>query len=164
VPILTSHTIKEAAGKEKVEKATIVRLDDKFKQIKGTEQKIDVDVICLAVGLSPLAELAWIAGCKFADVPELGGYLPIHNEDMETTKAGIYVAGDLAGIEEASTAIEEGRLAGIAIAESLGYIDETQAKEKKQVILSRSEQLREGPFGVSRKKAKEELMRRSLEQ
>jgi thioredoxin reductase len=161
VPILTSTTIKEASGKDKVEKAIIVRLDDKFKQIKGTEQALDVDVICLAVGLSPLAELAWMAGCKIADVPELGGFLPIHNEDMQTTAEGIYAAGDLAGIEEASTAIEEGRLAGIAIAQSLGYIKESTAKEQKQVINARSEQLREGPFGLGRKKAKEELIRSS---
>jgi thioredoxin reductase len=158
VPILTSHTIKEAIGKEKVEKALIVRLDEKFKQIKGSEQQLDVDVICLAVGLSPLAELAWIAGCKFADVPELGGYLPIHNEDMETTVKGIYVAGDLAGIEEASTAIEEGRLAGIAIAENLGHISLTQAQQQKRAILERAEQLRDGPFGIGRRQAKELLI------
>lgn len=163
VPILTSTTIKEAVGKEKVEKAVLINLDKNFKQIAGTEQQLEVDVICLAVGLSPLSELAWMAGCEFADVPELGGFLPIHNENMETTVAGIYVAGDLAGIEEASTAIEEGRLAGIAIAQSLGLINSAEAKEKKQVILDRSEQLRDGPFGLSRRQAKDELIRRSLE-
>jgi thioredoxin reductase len=163
VPILTSTTIKEAKGNGKVEKAIIIKLDDKFKQIAGTEKEIEADVICIAVGLSPLAELAWLAGCKFADVSELGGFLPIHNEDMETTVEGIYVAGDLAGIEEASTAIEEGRLAGIAIAERLGHISQTQAQQKKQEILERTEQLRDGPFGIDRRKAKEELIRRSLE-
>ena len=161
VPILTSTTIKEAIGKEKVEKAVIVRLDEKFNQITGTEREFVLDVICLAVGLSPLAELAWLAGCKFTDVPELGGLLPVHNEDMETTVKGIYVAGDLAGIEEASTAIEEGRLAGIAIAESLGYLNGTEAKTKKKVILERSEQLRDGPFGLGRRQAKEDLIRGS---
>jgi len=162
VPILTSTTIKEAVGKEKVEKAVLVNLDSNFKQIAGTEREMDTDVVCLACGLSPLAELAWMAGCKFADVPELGGLLPIHNDDMETTVPGIYVAGDLAGIEEASTAIEEGRLAGTAIAESLGHISVAEAKKKKQVIIERSDELREGPFGINRRKAKEELIRRSL--
>jgi len=128
---LTSTTIKEAHGKEKVEKATLIRLDENFRQIAGTEKELEVDVVCLACGLSPLAELAWMAGCRFTDAPELGGLLPVHNEDMETSVRGIYVAGDLAGIEEASTAIEEGRLAGIAIAESLGYISASEAKEKK---------------------------------
>jgi len=49
---------------------------------------------------------------------ELGGHVPIHNSNMETTVSGIYVAGG----EEASTAMEEGKLAGIAIAESPGYL------------------------------------------
>ncbi len=164
VPILTSTTIKQAVGKEKVEKAVLIKLDKNFKQIAGTEQELDIDVICLAIGLSPLSELAWMAGCEFADVPELGGFLPIHNEDMQTTVPGIYVAGDLAGIEEASTAIEEGRLAGIAIAESLALLSAGEAREKKQSILDRSEQLRAGPFGLSRHQAKEELIRRSLKQ
>jgi thioredoxin reductase len=162
VPILTSTTIKQAIGKEKVEKAVLIKLDKNLKQIEGTEQQLNVDVICLAIGLSPLSELAWMAGCEFADVPELGGFLPIHNDDMETTVSGIYVAGDIAGIEEASTAIEEGRLAGIAIAESLGFLNADEAKEKKRSILDRSEQLRAGPFGLSRRQAKEQLIRRSL--
>jgi thioredoxin reductase len=162
VPILTSTTIKEAKGTDKVEKAVIVKLDDKFRQVAGTEKEFNVDVVCLAVGLSPLSELAWMAGAKFTDVPELGGLLAVHNENMETTVPGIYVAGDIAGIEEASTAIEEGRLAGIAIAESLGFIGAAQAKVKKQEIYQRSDQLRDGPFGLGRRKAKEELIRRSL--
>jgi thioredoxin reductase len=162
VPILTSTTIKQAIGKEKVQKAVLIKLDENFKQIEGTEQKLDVDVICLAIGLSPLSELAWMAGCEFVDVPELGGFLPIHNENMETTVPGIYVAGDIAGIEEASTAIEEGRLAGIAIAESLAFLTADEAKEKKHLILDRAEQLRAGPFGLSRRQAKEQLIQRSL--
>lgn len=162
VPILTSTTVKEVRGKEKVEKAILVRLDENWKPIAGTEKALEVDVVCLACGLSPLAELAWIAGCKFTDVPELGGYVPVHNENMETTMPGIYVAGDLAGIEEASTAIEEGRLVGIAVAEALGYLTAGDAKKRKAEILDRAEQLREGPFGITRKQAKEQLIQRSL--
>lgn len=162
-PILTRHTIKEVTGNGKVEHATIVQLDDNFKVIEGTEKVLDVDVVCLACGLSPLAELAWMAGCNFTDVAPLGGLLPIHDINMETSVPGIYVAGDVAGIEEASTAIEEGRLAGIAIAQSLGYINDADAKERKQAVIDRSEQLRDGPFGKTRREAKEELISRSLE-
>lgn len=162
VPILTSTTVKEVHGKDKVEKAVLVQIDKNWQPLTGTERELEVDVVCLACGLSPLAELAWITGCKFTDVPELGGHVPIHNENMETTVPGIYVAGDLAGIEEASTAIEEGRLVGIAVAEALGYLAAGEAKDKKTEILSRAEQLREGPFGITRKQAKEQLISRSL--
>ncbi|MBE3145202.1 MAG: FAD-dependent oxidoreductase [Planctomycetes bacterium] len=161
VPILTGHTIKEAMGTTKVDKASIIALDHCFRHIPGTEREIDVDVICLACGLSPLAELAWLAGCRFTFIPELGGFLPVHDSDMQTTVHGIYIAGDIAGIEEASTAIEEGRLAGISIAESLGYLSELEAKKKKLAIVERIMQLREGPLGRKKREAKEVLMRGS---
>lgn len=161
-PILTRHTIKEASGDGKVQQATIARVDENFQIVPGTEKVLDVDVVCLACGLSPMAELAWMMGCRFTDVAPLGGLLPVHDENMETSVPGVYVAGDLAGIEEASTAIEEGRLAGIAIAESLGYIQAEKAKARKRAVEERSEQLRDGPFGKTRREAKEELIKRSL--
>jgi len=160
VPILTSTTIKEAGGKEEVERAVLVKLDGNWQQIPGTEEEHEVDLICLAVGLSPLAELAWMAGCRFEYIPELGGHVPIHNSNMETTVPGIYVAGDIAGVEEASTAMEEGKLAGIAIAESLGYLRSDEARDRKGEVLKRLSELRSGPFGRMRRRAKERLQRR----
>ncbi len=158
VPIMVSHTVKRAHGRDYVEAATIVRVDDDLKMIPGTEKTFDVDTICLAVGLTPLSELAWMSGCKFIFVPTLGGHVPIHNEDLETTVEGIYVAGDIAGIEEASIAMEEGRLAGIAAAESLGYAREEATKLKKE-IKERVQQLRRGPFGEDRYLAKQRIMK-----
>ncbi len=73
---------------------------------------------------------------------------------METTLPGIYVAGDITGVEEASSAMEEGRLAGVASAESLGYYDESTAKKLKEDIWDRLNSLRTGPFGEGRFKAK----------
>ena len=157
VPILVSTTVKEALGKETVEQAVLVSLDENWKPIPGSERTLEVDVICLACGLSPLAELAWMAGVDFTYIPQFGGWMPLHNENMETTRAGLYIAGDLAGIEEASTAIEEGRLAGTAVAESLGYLSAAAAEEKKALIRKRLNQLREGPFGEARKEIKEQL-------
>jgi len=159
VPILTSHTVKQANGKDFVESATIIKLDEKGKPIPGTEKRLKVDTICLAVGLSPLAELAWMAGCKFEYIPELGGFVPLHNEDMETSVEDIYVAGDITGVEEENTAIDEGRLAGVSVAESLGYLSSREANERKQVIRDRLKCLRMGPFGEVRQKAKEKIIK-----
>jgi NADPH-dependent 2,4-dienoyl-CoA reductase/sulfur reductase-like enzyme len=157
VPILTSTTIKEATGQNRVEKATTVALDAHWRQVPGTEQVYDVDVICLALGLTPLSELAWMAGCEFAYVPQLGGHVPIHDHNMQTTVPGIYVAGDLAGIEEASTAMEEGKLAGIAVAEALGRLSAAEARQRRDMVLKRLLELRSGPFGEARNSAKEQL-------
>ncbi len=153
VPILTRHTILRAEGKESVESATIAQVDDRWQPIPGTEQTLEVDTICLAVGLTPMSELAWMAGCQFEYIPSLGGHLPIHDENMETTVPGIYVAGDIAGIEEASTAMEEGRLAGLAAADALGYGSE-ELNQRKDGARDALDQLRAGPFGEGRRQAK----------
>lgn len=154
VPIFVSTTIKEVLGEEKVEGVITVELDEKWKPVDGTEKQFEADTVCLAVGLSPLTELAWMAGCEFTYIPALGGHVPIHDRNMETTLPGIYVAGDITGVEEASSAMEEGRLAGVAAAESLGYIDAQKAEELKKEIWERLNALRTGPFGEGRFSAK----------
>lgn len=146
IPILTSHTVKYAHGKDSLEKVTICKLDDKFQSIPSTDQDIEADVMCISVGLSPLAELLWQIGCKMAFVPELGGHVPLRNENMETSLEGIYIAGDVAGIEEASSAMVEGRLAGLCAAFSLGY-KAGNYEELRKDCLEQLDSLRSGPVG-----------------
>ncbi|MDR1933090.1 MAG: NAD(P)/FAD-dependent oxidoreductase [Spirochaetales bacterium] len=156
-PIFVSHTIERALGKTRVDAVEIVRLDESFQPVPGARRVIEADTVCLAVGLSPLTELAWMAGCDFTWIPQLGGHIPIHNENMETTIPGLYAAGDITGSEEASTAMEEGRLAGIAAAEALGLTAE-RAKDIKLEVWARMNALRTGPFGQKRFEAKAQLL------
>jgi len=146
IPVLTRHTILEAYGDNKVEGAKIAEIDEKWQPIPGTERDIPCDTICLAVGLSPLTELAWQAGCKMAYIRELSGHVPIVNDDLETTVDGIYCAGDVCGIEEASAAMVEGRLAGINAALSLGYIT-SEAEELRKNAMDELDELRSGEMG-----------------
>lgn len=157
VKILTSTTIKEATGRERVEGAVTVSVDEKWEPVAGTERKWAVDMVCLAVGLSPLNELARLAGCGFSYVSELGGHVPLHNEKMETTCPGIYVAGDTAGIDEASTAMEEGRIAAISAAESLGRLRPQEADALRRSARKRMEDFWDGSFGRRVKLAKDKI-------
>jgi len=159
VSILTSHTVAEARGVESVEEAVVVSLDENWQPVVGTGTVFQVDLICIAVGLSPEADLCRMAGCEFIYLKELGGHVPVHSEKMETSVPGLYVAGDVAGIEEASSAMEEGRLAGLAAAEALGYISESEFEERACVIRQRLSSLRMGVFGEARDRAKHELIR-----
>ncbi|UMZ74896.1 FAD-dependent oxidoreductase [Natranaerofaba carboxydovora] len=123
VPIYTSHTVVKATGRDRVEEVCIepVANSNKTKRIKA-------DTLCLAVGLSPQVDLCRLVGCEFG------------NENLETTKQGIFVAGDGSGVEEASTAMEEGRLAGINILKSLKMIsNEDYQKSKKNIQMSLDE-------------------------
>ncbi|MDP3058593.1 MAG: NAD(P)/FAD-dependent oxidoreductase [bacterium] len=146
VPILTGYTIKEARGFNKVQEAIICRLDENWNQVAETEKVLEVDTICLAVGLSPLSDLLWQADCSMVHVSALGGYVAWRDENLCTSRRDIFIAGDVAGVEEASSAMVEGELAGLLAAKSLGYgSDEIE----NQIISARRqlEGLRAGPMG-----------------
>lgn len=157
VPILLGHTVTRAIGTQSLEGVEIAQVDAAFQPISGTEQILHCDTLCLAVGLTPRVELADACGCELTWSSPLGGVLPKHTAEMETSQSHILVAGDLAGIEEASTALDEGRLAGIRAAYRLGQISPTQYAQRQQVIQQRLDRLRQGPFGEKRRKAKEEV-------
>ena len=146
VEILTSHTIKSAQGSGQLESVTLWEINQNWQGIPGTEQIISADALCIAVGLSPLAELLWQAGCKMQFVPALGGHVPIRDMYTQTSQPGIFVAGDAGGVDEASSAMVGGQLAGLAAAEYLGY-QVTDIAAKKQDCLNQLAALRHGPAG-----------------
>ncbi|NLI77125.1 MAG: FAD-dependent oxidoreductase [Candidatus Riflebacteria bacterium] len=119
VPIMTGHTIVSALGETGVTGALLCRVDDKYARIPNTDVEVACDCICLAVGLSPLIDLFQQADCRMVYVPELGGLVPLHDGNMRTTNPRVYVAGDASGIEEATTAILGGRIAGARAYESV---------------------------------------------
>jgi thioredoxin reductase len=103
VPFFMSHTIKEAQGKERVEGATIIEVDDNWNPLPGTEKQFEVDTVCIAVGLNPATQLIRMAGCKMANSPVLGGQLPAHDLNQETSIKGLYVAGDAQRLSKAGS-------------------------------------------------------------
>ena len=98
VPIYTSHSILCANGNEAVESITITAIDNKFQAIKGTEKTFTCDTILIAVGLDSLSEFT-----------------------IEAEAAGIPVdsAGDALEIAEASSAMFNGKIAGLKIASAM---------------------------------------------
>jgi len=146
VPFYLSHTIVKAEGTDCVTGVTIAEVDEKFRFIPGTEKHFEVDTICLAVGLSPMSQLLKMAGCEMEDNPKRGGQVPICNEYGETSIQGIFVAGDVSGIEEASSAMIEGRIAGIAAAYYLGYIEKDELEAKTKENQAALDGLRQGMF------------------
>lgn len=144
VPILTSCTVKKAVGREQLESVVTWQLDAKGAPIPGTEKEYAIEVMCLAVGLSPLSDLIRQAGCQTAWVPELGGLVPLRDENMETTRRNIFVAGDTAGVEEATTAMLEGSLAALSACARLGRPHPDHV-DRRRAVLSQLSALRAGP-------------------
>ena len=144
VPFYLSHTIVEAEGTDRVTGVVIGQVGPDWKLIPGTEKHFDVDTICVAVGLSPMSQLLKQAGCEMKDTP--GGYVPVCDEDGATSVPGVYAAGDVSGIEEASSAMIEGRMSGATIACYLGYMSEEEKEERIQELEAQLDTLRQGMF------------------
>ncbi|MBE0701278.1 MAG: FAD-dependent oxidoreductase, partial [Acholeplasmataceae bacterium] len=150
IDIKTSTTIKRALGKEHLEAIEIVSLDSKWQEIKNTSQIIEVDALCISVGLSPMHQLLSMVNAKTKFIAELGGFVPIIDETHQTSVESIFVCGDAVGIEEASSAMMEGYLTGLYVAKHLGKTH-PKNKELEQMYKHQLDMLRDGPFGFKTK-------------
>ena len=115
-PLHLRKAALEIIGTNQVEGVRIANIDTKGNIVTGSEQIYEADFVCIAGGLYPLAELAAVAGCPFRYIPELGGHVPLHSETMETPLAGLFVAGNITGIESGKIAMAQGTVAGLSIA------------------------------------------------
>jgi NADPH-dependent 2,4-dienoyl-CoA reductase/sulfur reductase-like enzyme/Fe-S-cluster-containing hydrogenase component 2/bacterioferritin-associated ferredoxin len=100
VPIYTSHTVLSANGTEAVESVTVVRVDERFKPVPGTEKSFACDTLLIAVGLDPVNEF-------YEKAREFG--------------LTAFAAGDAEEIAEASAAIFSGKIRGLEVARALGH-------------------------------------------
>jgi bacterioferritin-associated ferredoxin len=130
VPLLRSHIILEAHGDGHVEEAVIAKVDKNWRPKLNTVRTVKVDTICSGYGLVSSTELTMLAECEHKYDPRRGGYIPLRKANMETTVPGIYAVGDGAGVAGRKAAIEEGCIAGISVASSLGYISSANASEQ----------------------------------
>ncbi len=157
VPVLTKHTLLRCEGEERVERAVVGPLGADGEPLRGQETVLEADLVCLAVGLSPSAELAAMAGARLGYFAALGGWLPLHDDSMCTTLLWLYVAGDAAGVEEVSAAMLCGRLAGVDIARRLGRgegeMEALESRLRERLALSRS-----GPYGEPRAQAHQQVV------
>lgn len=115
-PLHLRKAALEIIGTDQVEGVRVANIDTKGNIVTGSEQIYEADFVCIAGGLYPLAELAAVAGCPFRYIPELGGHVPLHSETMETPLPGLFVAGNITGIESGKIAMAQGTVAGLSIA------------------------------------------------
>lgn len=129
MPIHLRKAVTNINGTDHVESVTMSKITSEGKIVPNSEETINVDFVCIAGGLYPLAELAAVTGCPFQYIEELGGHVPVHNEQMETPVEGLYVAGNITGIESAKVAATQGTVAGLSIAKKKASEVEHISKE-----------------------------------
>jgi thioredoxin reductase len=116
VKILGGSMIRRALGRDGVEGASIIRLDD-----PQSETTIACDTIVLATGAAPAIELFHIAGAEIVFRSESGGHVPLVDPDGRTTEPMLFGAGDCTGIKAGppDVAAAEGVRAARAAASAL---------------------------------------------
>lgn len=129
VPFRLGWTAIEARGDGKVQEAVIARLDDDWAPLPGSQQTLPVDTLIVGYGFIPCTELGRLLGCQHEFRPEVGGYVPHRDGEMQTSLPGVFAVGDGAGIGGAELARLEGHIAGWATARRLGAVDEAAAQE-----------------------------------
>jgi NADPH-dependent 2,4-dienoyl-CoA reductase/sulfur reductase-like enzyme len=122
IPLRYGRIVVRAEGDGKVERVVHAAVDADWRVVPGTEQTVEVDVLCIGYGFVPSLELMRLTGCEFDYQENLGGHV-VHRDGWHRTSVeGVYAAGDGAGVEGSFVAIDEGTIAGLAAAMDAGVI------------------------------------------
>lgn len=125
VPILTRHAIVAIEGDAQVTGARVAPVDASGAPI-GPARLITCDSVALGNGLVPATEIPRVLGAAITYDADRGGWITQADDFGVTSIAGLYVAGDGAGIAGAAAALERGRLAGLAAARDAGRLTQDQ--------------------------------------
>ena len=162
VPIVTRHTIVKALGKDEVKGAVMTKLNPDYSPVEGSQFTVDCDFICIGVGLNPAYDLVQLFNPKMVNNGTLGGMVPIRDKTYRFAE-NAYIAGDCGSIEEATTAVLEGGLAGLYVTEALGRGDEGVTAKIEEYTHALEED-RGSPFSTRLKAAIEEITVENIEE
>lgn len=116
VEIRTGLVPVKAHGLRCLEGVTLAQVDDSGQVVPGTEHEVDCDLLALNYGFVVNSELPAMCGVRMSFDDLLGGWLPEIDALGRTSEAGVYVAGDAAGLRGAFVARAEGEIVGATVA------------------------------------------------
>lgn len=110
----------------------------------GREHTLDCDGVGFGYALRSETQLADLLGCRFAFAPLHRAHLPERDAAGRSSVAGVYLAGDGAGIMGADAAEWAGELAALTLLADHGMAIDTQRAAVLQHRLARLTGFREG--------------------
>ena len=131
--MLRSYVIKSIEGETHANRVVLQKVDSVCSPNSGETKSFDVDTVCIGYGLIPTVWLTNMLGCRHQYDPLVGGWVPIFDQDMQTDRPDVFVAGDGAGIAGALVAKREGTIAGLSAAKHVGIITSEQARRDIKV-------------------------------
>ncbi|QXI30369.1 NAD(P)/FAD-dependent oxidoreductase [Pseudomonas vanderleydeniana] len=110
----------------------------------GQAHSLECDAVAFAHGLRSETQLADLLGCRFDWDPLNRSWLPERDRAGRSSVAGIYLAGDGAGIMGADAAERAGERAALALLEDQGYTVDAIRSADLEACLARIGRFRTG--------------------
>jgi thioredoxin reductase/bacterioferritin-associated ferredoxin len=123
VPILWRHAVSQVIGETGVTEVRVVPVDAQGRPRASAPRAFSADALAIGHGLVPATEITRLLGATHEYRPERGGWIATLDRDLRTSVPGLYVAGDGGGVAGVGAAGWRGRLAGLAAARDLGFLD-----------------------------------------
>jgi NADPH-dependent 2,4-dienoyl-CoA reductase/sulfur reductase-like enzyme len=109
IPLRLQTTITHILGRDRVEAVTVAEVDDDWKPVPGTEERIECDTVLTSVGLIPENELSTLAGVRLDT--RTGG--PVVDQYLQTSIPGIFTCGNVLLVNDLVDDVSrQGALAG----------------------------------------------------
>ncbi|NQT23235.1 MAG: FAD-dependent oxidoreductase [Candidatus Omnitrophica bacterium] len=116
IPIYYCHKISKIYGKDRVEKVGVIKVDENFIELPGTEFEIECDTVLISVGLIPENELIEMAGVAM----DRKTNAPISHEVNKTSIPGLFVCGNAFKVYDLADSVSrDSEKAGVLAAEYL---------------------------------------------
>ena len=149
IPVRYKSIIVEAHGTTRIEAVTIARVDRDWRVKQGTQQRIEVDTLCLGYGFLPSTELLRLVGCDFDYDESRGGLVVKTDQWGHTSIPNIYAVGDGSGVEGSYIAISRGNLVGISVSKELFHVENEHANIQARKFHSETKRRRSKSFTIN---------------
>ena len=93
--------------------------EGKLREVVADGRRLPADLLLLHQGVVPNVNLAMAAGAEHRWSERQLCFVPVLDDDFQSSVPGIFVAGDGAGIAGGTAAAERGRIAAIAVVRAL---------------------------------------------
>ena len=131
IKLYDGHAVTNAKHVDNVLRISIAPINSAGSILDSKNQKI-VEGDCLAIGhgLFPSTEITRLLKAKHIYDPLKGGWVPLIDDDFRSSIPGVYIAGDATGISGAFSAVQKGRIAGMAVVRDLNVMSSQKYKAK----------------------------------
>jgi len=116
VPLRYRRIVVRAEGRDRVEAVVHAAVDADWRVRPGSEERVELDALCIGYGFFPSIELFRVAGCDLRYDEDLGGPVVVVDGWQRTSVPGVLAAGDGTGVRGSYVAEDQGRLAVLGVA------------------------------------------------